>query len=53
LEDHTQNDLIQINKKKIENYLEELPMIVESIFEKEKDLSLTLMNISLNEYSGI
>lgn len=46
----SQIELIKANKIKIEKYIQELPIIIESIFEQEKELSLTLMNITINEY---
>lgn len=43
-------DLIKTNKAKINKFISDLPEIIDEIFEKEKDLSLKFMNISLNEY---
>lgn len=41
--------LIKDNREKIENYINELPAIIDNIFEQEKELSLTFMNININE----
>jgi len=49
LEEQKKLNLIKTNKNKIVNYIQELPKIIENIFEEEKDLSLIFMNITLNE----
>lgn len=41
--------LIRENKARIENFIKELPLVIENIFEQEKDLSLKFMDISVNE----
>ncbi len=41
--------LIRENKARVENYINELPAIIENIFEQEKDLSLKFMDITINE----
>jgi len=49
LENQKESRLIKDNKLKIENFIKELPGIIENIFEQEKELSLQLMNITINE----
>jgi hypothetical protein len=49
LENQKESRLIKDNKLKIENFIKELPGIIENIFEQERELSLQLMNITINE----
>jgi len=49
LENPKESRLIKDNKLKIENFIKELPGIIENIFEQEKELSLQLMNITINQ----
>jgi hypothetical protein len=49
LKDKEKIDLIQSNQMKINKFIIEIYPVVEEILEKEKELSLTFMNITLNE----
>lgn len=49
LENPKEKKLICDNKAKIEDYVRELPAIFEKIFKEEKELSLSFMNITINE----
>lgn len=49
LEKPKEMKLIRENKARVENWINELPLIIENIFEQEKELSLRFMNISINE----
>ena len=41
--------LIKENRIRMENYIKELPVVIENIFEREKELSLKFMDITINE----
>lgn len=49
LDKANEKELIKKNKKKIENYIIDLPKIIETIFEKEKLITLKFVNLNLSE----